>query len=54
MCKIMVAVGEGIFIIDTLYCLHGAQNFVRTNLNIVYTGFHFVGQVGAGKRKSRK
>lgn len=50
----MVVIREGVFIIDTPYCSHRAQKYMRRNLSTVYTRFNFVGQVGAGKKKSRK
>ena len=52
--KIMVVVGEGVLVIDTPYCLHRAQNHMKKNLKNVYTGFNFVGKVGARRWKSRK
>lgn len=50
----MVVIGEGMFIIDTPYCSHRAQELREKDLNTVYTRFNFVGQVGAGKKNSRK
>lgn len=49
----MAVTGERVFIIDTCYCFHKAQKYMRRNLNAVYTRVNFVDQAGAGK-KSRK